>query len=92
MSVVPDLFLTVVDPVAMRAWDRGYVDFHKTLSPWVIETSAMGHVRIRHVIVHTNLPPSPVILWIELGGKPKWLPLNFGYHDVMRTGLIGWPP
>ena len=25
--------------------------------------------------------PSLVILWIELGGKPKWLPLNFGYHD-----------
>ena len=29
--------------------------------------------------------PSPVILWIELGGKPKWLPSNFGHHDVMRT-------
>ena len=25
----------------------------------------------------------PVILWIELGGKPIQLPLNFGYHDVM---------
>ena len=36
--------------------------------------------------VHIQLPPSPIILWIELGGKPKWLPLNFGYHDVMRTG------
>ena len=23
-----------------------------------------------------------------LGGKPKWLPLNFGYHDVMRTFSI----
>ena len=34
------------------------------------------------VIVHTILPPSPVILWIELGGKPKWLPFNSGYHDV----------
>ena len=30
-----------------------------------------------------ELPPSAVILWIELGGKPKWLPLIFGYHDVM---------
>ena len=29
-------------------------------------------------IVHTKLPPSPAILWIELGGKPKWLPINFG--------------
>ena len=41
-----------------------------------------------YVILHTILPPSPVILWISLGGKPKWLPLNFGYHDVMRTGPI----
>ena len=32
-----------------------------------------------YVIVHTILPPSPVILWIELGDKPKWLPLNLGY-------------
>ena len=38
-----------------------------------------------NIIIHTILPPSPVILWIELGGKPRWLPLNFGYHDVMRT-------
>ena len=34
-----------------------------------------------YIIVHTILPPSPVILWIELGGK---LPLNFGYHYVKR--------
>ena len=38
-----------------------------------------------YVIVHIILPHSPVIWWIELGGKSKWLPLNFGYHDVMRT-------
>ena len=24
-----------------------------------------------------------VIVWIELGDKPKWLPLNFGFNDVM---------
>ena len=41
-----------------------------------------------YVIFHTILPSSPVILWIELSDKPKWLPLNFGYHDVMRTGPI----
>ena len=41
-----------------------------------------------YVIIHSISPPSPVILLIELGGKPKWLPLNFGYHDVMRTGPI----
>ena len=50
-----------------------------------------------YVIVLTKLPPSPVILWIKLGGKPKWLPLNFGYRDFMRTSPVGvckdasWP-
>ena len=46
--------------------------------------------RCAYVIVHVILPPSPVIPWIdlELGGKPKWLPLNFGYYDVMRTTPI----
>ena len=24
-----------------------------------------------YVIIHTILPPRPVFLWIELGGKPK---------------------
>ena len=42
-----------------------------------------------YVIVHTILGGSSVILWISLGGKPKWLPLKFGYHDVMRTSPIG---
>ena len=41
-----------------------------------------------YVIVHTIFPPSPVILWIELGGKPKWLPLKCGYHDVMHAAPI----
>ena len=36
-----------------------------------------------YVIVHTILGGSPVILWISLGGKPKWLPLKFGHHDVI---------
>ena len=40
-----------------------------------------------YVIVHTILPPSPVILWIELGDTPKWLLLNFGFHDV-RSRLL----
>ena len=42
----------------------------------------------KYVIVHTILPPSPVIWRIELGGNPKWLPLNSGYHDVMHTSPI----
>ena len=38
-----------------------------------------------YVIVHTILGGSPVILWISLGRKSKWLPLEFEYHVVMRT-------
>ena len=62
----------------------------------------MGLVRItswypewglcEYVIVHTILGGSPVILWISLGGKPKWLPLKFGYHDVMPTSPIQRKP
>ena len=47
----------------------------------------MGAVLYEYVIVHTKLPPSPVILQIELGGKTKWLPLSFGYHDVMLKNM-----
>ena len=46
----------------------------------------MGAVRIRHSI--REIATQPVILWILLGGKPKWLPLNFGFNDVMRTAPI----
>ena len=41
-----------------------------------------------YVMVHTILGGSPAILWISLGGKPKWLPLKFGYYDVIRTSPI----
>ena len=47
----------------------------------------MGVLR-EYVGIHTILPLSPVNLWKELDGKPKWLPLDFGYHDVMRTSPI----
>ena len=49
---------------------------------------AMGAVRIRHSI--REFATQPVILRILLGGKPKWLPLNFGFNDKMRTAPIGW--
>ena len=42
-----------------------------------------------HTSSFTQLP-NPVNFWIELGGKPKWLPLKFGYHDVMCTATILW--
>ena len=41
-----------------------------------------------YIIAHTILGGCPVILLISLGGKPKWLPLKFGYHGVMRTSPI----
>ena len=44
-----------------------------------------GACASEYVTVHTILGGSPVILWISLGGKPKWLPLKFGYHDVLHT-------
>ena len=40
-----------------------------------------------YVIVHTILGGSPVILWISLGGKPKWLPLKFGYYNAHKPHL-----
>ena len=53
-------------------------------SNWTLRT-----FRCLNVIVHTILGGIPVILWISLGGKPKWLPLTFGYHDGVRTSPIG---
>ena len=49
----------------------------------------IGPLQIRHRL-HPFATASPVILWIELGGKPKWLPLDIGYNDEMRTGPIAW--
>ena len=46
----------------------------------------MGAVRKRQRI--QEIADQPVILWIELGGKPKWLPLNFGFNDVLRKTPI----
>ena len=52
-----------------------------------VKDAEMGPV-CEYVIVHTILGGSPVILWISLGGKLKWLTLKFGYHDVMRTSPL----
>ena len=35
-----------------------------------------------------EIATQPIILWIELGGKPKWLPVTFGFNDVMRMAPI----
>ena len=48
----------------------------------------MGPVRIRHSSHDFGWQCSHSV--VSLGGKPKWLPLKFGYHDVMRTNPIEW--
>ena len=56
--------------------------------PALYRLSQMG--LCAYVTVRTFLPPIPVILWMSNpSGKPKWLPLSFGYYDEMRTG---WGP
>ena len=43
---------------------------------------ACAHASSQHFATQSSL------LCTDLGGKPKWLPLNSGYHDVMRTTPI----
>ena len=43
-------------------------------------------MRICHSI--RKIATQPVILWILLGGKPKWLPLNFGFNDVVHMAPL----
>ena len=61
-------------------------EIEKNWSACTHELNPMGAVRIRHSIRESAT--QPVILWILLCGKPKWLPLNFGFNDVMRTAPI----
>ena len=43
-------------------------------------------LRVRPVHIHHH---SDHFDTQELGGKPKWLPLKFGYHDVIHTAPNG---
>ena len=43
-----------------------------------------GHAR--HSI--QEIATQPVNLWILLGGKPKWLPLNFGFNEKICTAPL----
>ena len=46
-----------------------------------------------YIIIHTILPPSPVILCIQLSGKPKWLPLkSVAYAEGVWGGGGVLPP
>ena len=35
-----------------------------------------------------KMPPGLAVLWIEVGGKPKWLRLSVGYYDTRRTAPV----
>ena len=61
---------------------------HLYVNEWHYTISHREWGLCEYVIVHTILGGSPVILWISLGGKPRWLPLKFGYRDIMRTSPI----
>ena len=67
-----------------------YKELENTFHVHVFMRAVLKKIEIQwglcaYIIVHTILPPSPVIVWIELGGKSKWLPLIFGYHDVINA-------
>ena len=49
-------------------------------------TLKTGAVPMRRSI--REFATQPVIVWILLGGKPKWLLLNFRFKNVMRIALI----
>ena len=66
---------------ALSPFDKIFVGHLFAFFPYVMDPC-------EYVIVHAKLPPSPVILCIELSGKPKWLPLNLGF--MMRTSPIGF--
>ena len=88
----------------MATWSRGEKDGESTNHLWS-DHQEMSEVSWKkyemqkrmqwglceYVVVHTFLGGSPVILWISLDGKPKWLLLKFGYHDVMCTSPIANP-
>ena len=47
-----------------------------------------GGGTVRICLSIQQIDTQPVIFRIELGGKPKWLPLSFGYNDVMLTDAL----
>ena len=80
LSIAKNFFALFVPPLSkMARAARRVIENPRRMSKWGL---------CEYVMVHTIWGGSPVILWISLGGKPKWLPLKFGYHDVMRTSPI----
>ena len=65
----------------LNTGERSFIKKNSGMLHKTVWDSAMRPVRLRHSI--REIATQPVVLWIELGGKPKWLPLNFGFNDVM---------
>ena len=59
------------------SWPTAHKTFPNLVKPF-------QWLKCDYVKFHTFLPPSPVIVWVELDDKSKWLPSDSGYNDVMR--------
>ena len=78
--------------VIKTTWQRKSTDRKAQISPvrrapfWFV----LCHPRIFSGSVHQLEQPDAqsLVKRFRLSGKPKWPPLNFRYHDVMRTGPI----
>ena len=85
---------SVSNPVILIFSSKFYKNSQKNISvsrrlPFVLYVGRLAQQHTHtHTHTHTQVATQPIILRIELSGKPKWLPLNSGYHDVMRTVLI----
>ena len=61
-------------------------DYDIELGPFCFVTTCNDQWALcEYVIVHTNLPPSPVISVDRAGWQAKMASIEFGYHDVMCT-------
>ena len=76
--------------MSIRKWSTNF-KFRTLKYQWVL---------CEYVIAHTNLPPSPVILWIELDGQAKmasieiWIPWSKSYRphsdQLATTSNSSW--
>ena len=58
-------------------------------APLISHTLTYNYVKfIFPVDIPLKLSPGPVIQRIKVVDKSKWVPLNFGYHEVMCTGGV----
>ena len=79
----------IVGYKAAHFWWERFTLSYPSSSLWIKKAFALQAEHERACTVGIReIATQPVILWIPLGGKQKWLPLNFGFNDVMRTVLL----